>query len=64
MLRISVKKSGRKRLGRVKIATYNVRTLLGDEHVQEIEEELKEIRLVWDVVGISEVRRPEECFTT
>ena len=27
---------------RLKIATYNVRTLLKDEHVQELEEELKE----------------------
>ena len=23
-----------------------------------------EARLIWDVIGISEVRRPEECFTT
>ena len=59
-----VKKNRRNRVNRLKIATYNVRTLLRDEHIQELEEELRETRLVWDVIGISEVRRPEECFTT
>ena len=44
--------------------TYNVRTLPRDEHIQEIEEELMESRLIWDVIGITEVRKPEECFTT
>ena len=48
----------------LKSATYNVRTLLRDEHIQEVEKELKETRLAWDVIGISEVRRREECFTT
>ena len=43
-------------VSRLKIATYNVRTLLRDEHVQELEE-LKETRLVWGVVGIGELRR-------
>ena len=28
------------------------------------EEELRETSLVWDVIGISEVRIPEECFNT
>ena len=32
--------------------------------MQELEEELRETRLVWDVIGIFEVRRPEECVTT
>ncbi len=27
---------------RLKIATYNIKTLLKDEHVQELEDELKE----------------------
>ena len=31
--------------------------------IQELEE-LRETRFVWDVIGISEVRRPEECLTT
>ena len=53
-----------KRVSRLKIATYNVGTLLRVEHIQEPEEELRETRLVWDVIGFSEVRRPEECFTT
>ena len=48
----------------LKIATYNIRTLLRDEHIQEIEEELRETRLIWGVIGICEVRRPEECVTT
>ena len=44
--------------------TYSVRTLLKDEHIQQLEDEFRETRLVWDVIGISEVRRPEGCFTT
>ena len=58
-----VKKSRRKRASRPKIATYNVNTLLRYEHVQELEEELVETRLVWDVAGISEVRRPDSPST-
>ena len=46
------------------IATYNVRTLLRDEHIQKEIEELREIGLVSDVTRIEEVRRREECFTT
>ena len=49
---------------RTKIATYNVRTLLKDEHVQELEEELKENNMKWDLIGLGEVRRKEESFTT
>ena len=59
-----VRKSHRKRVSRLKVATYNVRTLLRDKHIQELEEELGETRMVRGVIGISEVRRPEECFTT
>ena len=58
------KKRCRKRISRLKIATYSVRTLLRDDHIQELEEELMETKLVWNVIGISEVRRPYECFTT
>ena len=58
-----VKKRRRKWVSRLKIATYNVRTLLR-EHIQELDEERRETRLVWDVIGISEVKIPEECFTT
>ena len=36
-----VKKTHHTRGERVKIARYNVRTLLKDEHVQELEDELK-----------------------
>ena len=49
---------------RLKIATYNVRTLLKDEHVQEMEEELKENNMKWDVIELGEVRIKEESFTT
>ena len=38
---IWVKKNQHTMGERLKIATYNVRTLLKDEHVQELEEELK-----------------------
>ena len=53
----------RKRISSLKVVTYNVRTLLKDEHIQELEEELRKTRLVWDVFGIYEVTRPEGCFT-
>ena len=59
-----VKKNHHTRGKRLKIATYNVRTLLKDEHVQELEDELKENNMKWDVIGLGEVRRKEESFTT
>ena len=49
---------------RLNIATYSVRTLLKDEHVQELEDELKENNMKWDVIGLGEVRRKDESFTT
>ena len=59
-----VKKNHHTRAERLNVATYNVRTLLKDEHVQELEEELKENNMKWDVIGLVEVRRKEESFTT
>ena len=59
----SVKKSHQK-ITRLKIATYNVRTLLRDANVDELEDELQENKLVWDVIGLGETRRKAECFTT
>ena len=59
-----VNKNHHTRRERLKIATYNVRTLLKDEHVQELEEELKENNMKWDVIGLGEGRRKEESFTT
>ena len=41
-----VKKRHRKRVNRLKIATYNVSAILRYEHIQEVGEELREIRLV------------------
>ena len=61
---IWVKKNHHTRGERLKIATYNVRTLLKYENVQELEEELKENNMKWDVIGLREVRRKEESFTT
>ena len=58
-----VKKNHHTRGERLKIATYNVRTLLKDEHVQELEEELKENNMKWDVIGLGAVRRKEGSFT-
>ena len=42
----------------VQICTYNGRTLSTDEKVYELEDELEKIK--WDVVGLSEIRRPGE----
>ena len=61
---IWVKKNHNTRGERLKIATYNVRSLLKDEYVQELEEELKENNMNWDVIGLGEVRRKEKSFTT
>ena len=61
---IWVKKNHHTRGERLKIATYNVRTLLKDEHVQALEQELKENNMKSDVTGLGEVRRKEESFTT
>ena len=46
------------------MCTCNVRTLLKVEHVQELEEELKENNMNWDVIGLGEVQRKEKSFTT
>ena len=59
-----VNKNHHTRRERLKIATYNVRTLLKDEHVQELEEELTENNMKWDVIGLGEGRRKEDSFTT
>ena len=60
------KKNHNTRGDRLKMATYNVRTLglLKDEHVQELEEQTKENNMKWDVIRLGEVRRKEESFTT
>ena len=64
VLRISGSRRTTTQGERLKIATYNVRTLLKDEHVQELEDELKENNMKWDVIGLGEVRRKEESFPT
>ena len=47
-----------KNLKDMKIYTYNVRTLSEDHKLEELVEDLKNIK--WDFVGLSEVRRKEE----
>jgi exonuclease III len=42
----------------IQIATYNVRTLLGEAKLVELEEELSKIN--WHIVGLAEVRRHGE----
>ena len=44
------------------IATYNIRTMRTQEHLEELEEELKTIK--WDVLGLCETRSPGEKCTT
>ena len=61
---IWVKKNHHTRGERLKIATYKVRTLLKYENVQELKEELNENNMKWDVIGLREVRRKDESFTT
>ncbi|XP_072028100.1 uncharacterized protein [Amphiura filiformis] len=43
------------------IATYNVRSLLQEERLVELEEELEGVK--WDIIGLGEVRRRGEDFT-
>lgn len=45
----------------LQIATYNIRTLLSEHKVLELEEELNHIK--WDILGMSEVRRKGEAET-
>ena len=40
------------------IGTYNVRTLSTDMHLTDLESEIRNVK--WDIIGISEVRRPGE----
>ena len=75
MLPSSVSGNGQKRLAegakntrvtegcytKLEIATYNARTLSSNGKMLEMEMELEKIK--WDVVGVSEVRKPgEECL--
>lgn len=46
----------------LRICSYNVRTLLSDERMIQLEEELAKIK--WDVVGLGEVRRRGENQVT
>jgi hypothetical protein len=44
----------------LRVATYNVRSLLGDDRLIELEEELEGVE--WDIIGLSEIRRRGEKF--
>ena len=52
------KKSKKNKVTELHIATYNVRTLSEDCHLTSLENEIKHIK--WDIIGISEMRRPGE----
>ena len=45
----------------IHIGTYNVRTLLGERRLLELEEEIRNIK--WDIIGLSETRRAGESAT-
>lgn len=45
----------------VHIASYNIRTMRAEEHLTNLEKELKNIK--WDVLGISETRLSGEAIT-
>ena len=47
--------------GVLHIATYNVRSLLGEDRLVELEEELKQVK--WNIIGLAETRRHGECIT-
>lgn len=50
-----------KKVSKLQIATYNIRSMAKDEKIYELEEELK--RINWNIVGLSEVkRRGEQCI--
>ena len=48
----------RNKVTELNIATYNVRTLSDDYHLTSLENEIEKIN--WDIIGISEMRRPGE----
>ena len=52
------RKGNRNKVTELSIATYNVRTLSNDYHLTSLENEIEKIN--WDIIGISEMRRPGE----
>ena len=42
------------------IATYNIRPLLSEDMLVELEEELRNVK--WHIIGLSETRRQGECI--
>ena len=46
------------RRGVLHIGTYNVRSLLGEDRLIELEEELKHVK--WNIIGLAETRRHGE----
>lgn len=52
------KRSGYHKERQMHITSYNVRTLISDQKMMELEEELKTIK--WDIIGLSEIRRRGE----
>ncbi|XP_030753938.1 craniofacial development protein 2-like [Sitophilus oryzae] len=55
-------KQKRKRTQIISIATYNIRTMRTNDHLEELEQELSNIN--WDIVGLCETRLQGEKMTT
>lgn len=49
------------KITKIRVATYNIRTMSAPEHLTRLEEELKHIK--WDVLGLCETRLPGEKAT-
>ena len=49
---------------RLEIATYNVKTLLKDEHLQEMKDKLHDIERDQTRIRLGEIQRKEESLTT
>lgn len=59
---INYNKQKRKRTQIISIATYNIRTMRTNDHLEEFEQELGNIN--WDIVGLCETRLQGEKMTT
>ena len=44
----------------IKLGTYNVRTLLGEDKLEELESAIEDVN--WDIIGLSEVRHQGESY--
>ena len=62
---VSTDHQNRKKKGkRLRVMTYNVRTLKHDARVEELRHELEDIGIKWDIIGLAETRRQGERLIT